>query len=51
MEKLDFRRLTEQERLGFRKQAIKLIKSGRKKGEVSEIIGVRSGSISLWWKD
>ena len=51
MEKLDFRRLTEQERLGFRKQAIKLIESGRKKGEVSEIIGVRSGSISAWWKD
>lgn len=51
MEKTDFRRLTEQERLGFRKQAIKLIKSGRNKGEVAEIIGVRPASITAWWKD
>ena len=51
MEKIDFRTLTEQERLGFRKQAIKLIKAGRKKGEVAEIIGVRPSSISFWWKD
>ena len=51
MEKLDFRRLTESERLAFRKQAIKLIKSGRKKGEVAEIIGVRPTTITAWWKD
>jgi transposase len=51
MEKIDFRTLSEQEQLGFRKQAIKLIKSGRKKGEVAEIIGVRGGSISEWWKN
>ena len=51
MEKIDFRTLSEQEQLGFRKQAIKLIKSGRKKGEVAEIIGVRSASISEWWKN
>ncbi|MDF1516877.1 MAG: winged helix-turn-helix domain-containing protein, partial [Lutibacter sp.] len=51
MEKIDFRTLSEQEQLGFRKQAIKLIKSGRKKGEVAEIIGVRGASISEWWKN
>jgi len=51
MEKIDFRTLSEQEQLGFRKQAIKLIKSGRKKGEVAEIIGVRNASISEWWKN
>jgi hypothetical protein len=31
MEKTDFRTLSEQEQLGFCKQAIKLMKSGRKK--------------------
>jgi transposase len=51
MEKIDFRTLSEQEQLGFRKQAIKLIKLGRKKGEVALIIGVRSASISEWWKN
>lgn len=51
MEKIDFRTLSEQEQLGFRKQAIKLIKSGRKKSEVAEIIGVRNASISEWWKN
>jgi transposase len=51
MEKIDFRTLSEQEQLGFRRQAIKLIKSGRKKGEVAQIIGVRSASISEWWKN
>lgn len=51
MEKTDFRRLPEGERLAFRKQAVKLIKSGRKKGEVAEIIGVKAGTISEWWKD
>ncbi len=51
MEKIDFRTLSEQERLAFRKQAINLIKSGRKKQEVAEIVGVRPSSISSWWKD
>ncbi len=51
MEKTDFRKLPEVERLAFRKQAVKLIKSGRKKGEVAEIIGVKAGTISEWWKD
>lgn len=50
MEKTDFRKLSDQERLSFRKQAIKLIKSGRKKGEVSDIIGVRPATITEWWK-
>jgi transposase len=51
MVKIDFRTLSEQEQLGFRKQAIKLIVSGRKKGEVAQIIGVRGASISEWWKN
>jgi transposase len=51
MEKIDFRTLSEQEQLSFRKQAIKLIKSGRPKGEVAQIIGVRNASITEWWKN
>lgn len=50
MEKIDFRTLDESTRLVFRKRAIELIKSGKKKGEVSQIIGVKPGSISAWWK-
>lgn len=51
MEKIDFRRLPEAERFAFRKQAIKLIKSGGGKAEVAEIIGVRPTTITEWWKD
>ena len=51
MEKTDFRTMSEPERLAFRKQAIRLIKSGRPKKEVSEIIGIRQATISQWWKD
>lgn len=50
MIKHDFRKLDENVRLAFRKQAIKLIESGKKKGEVAEIIGVKAGTISDWWK-
>lgn len=50
MRKLDFRTIDEQTRYAFRKQAIELIKSGKKKGEVALIIGVKAGTISDWWK-
>jgi len=51
MERSDFRTITESTRLAHREQAIRLIKSGRRKGEVADIIGVRAGTISAWWKD
>ncbi len=51
MKAIDFRKLTEQERLSFRKQAIRLIKNGEKKKKVALIIGVKAGTISAWWKD
>lgn len=51
MKTVDFRTLPEQERLAFRKQAIRLIQSGEKKGKVAQIIGVKAGTISAWWKD
>lgn len=51
MKKIDFRRLDEPTRYAFRKQAIRLINSGKKKGEVAEIIGVKPGTISEWWKN
>jgi len=50
MEKIDFRTLAEATRLAFRERAISLIQSGKKKGEVAEIIGVQPGTISAWWK-
>lgn len=51
MEKTDFRTLSESSRLEFRKRAVKLIKSGKKKGEVADIIGIKAGTLSQWWKD
>ena len=50
MEKIDFRTVSEDVRFANRTRAISLIKSGRKKGEVAEIIGVSPGTISAWWK-
>ncbi len=50
MEKTDFRKMPESERLAFRKRAIKLIESGRKKSEVAAIIGVRPATITEWCK-
>ena len=50
MEKTDFRTLDESTRDAFRKRAIELIKSGTPKGEVADIMGVRAGTISEWWK-
>lgn len=46
MKAIDFRKLAEQERLAFRKQAIRLIKNGEKKKHVALIIGVKAGTIS-----
>jgi transposase len=50
MEKIDFRTLDEKARLAFRRRAINLIEGGTKKGEVARIIGVKSSTISEWWK-
>lgn len=51
MGKVDFRTVSEEVRLAFRKQAISLIRQGKKKKEVAEIVGVKPGTISGWWKD
>lgn len=50
MRKIDFRTLDESTRYAFREQAIDLIKSGKRKGEVALLIGVKAGTISDWWK-
>lgn len=50
MEKLDFRRLSSQERLSYRKRAISLIKSGETKKEVAAIFGVRPNTVCDWAK-
>jgi transposase len=51
MERLDFRTLSEDTRLVLRRRAIGLIESGKRKGEVARIIGVKSGTVSAWWKE
>lgn len=48
MEKMDFRKLTSQERYGYRKRAISLIRSGVKKKDVASIFGVRPSTVSDW---
>lgn len=50
MKKQDFRTLDESARIAMRKRAIELIRSGTSKGEVANIMGVRAGTISDWWK-
>jgi transposase len=50
MEKIDFRTVPESTRFAFRKRAISLIRSGKRKGEVALIVGVTPGTISSWWK-
>lgn len=48
MKATDFRTLAEAHRLAFRKQAIRLIKNGKQKGKVAQIIGIKAGTISAW---
>lgn len=50
MEKLDFRTLSSQERLSYRKRAISLVKSGTSQKEVAIIFGVRSNTVCEWMK-
>ena len=51
MEKIDFRTVSEFERLSLRKRAIRLIASGTRKGVVADLLGVRPNTISEWWKE
>ena len=46
MEKIDFRTVSEFERLALRKRAIRLIVSGTRKGVVADLIGVRPNTVS-----
>ena len=50
MEKMDFRKLSSQDRYSYRKRAISLIQSGEKKKEVALIFGVRPSTVSQWVK-
>ena len=51
MKKIDFRTVSEFERLALRKRAIRLIVSGTRKGVVADLIGVRPNTVSEWWKE
>ncbi len=50
MEKLDFRTLSSQERLTYRKRAISLIKSAKSKKDVAIIFAVRHNTVCEWVK-
>lgn len=50
MEKMDFRKLTSEQRYSYRKRAISLISSGEKKKDVAKIFGVRANTVSDWVK-
>jgi transposase len=50
MEKQDFRTIPESARAVIRENAIRLIKSGKKKKEVAIIYGVKAGTITDWVK-
>ena len=50
MEKIDFRKAPESERLALRKTAIKMIEACQKKKDVAAIVGVRPTTISSWVK-
>lgn len=50
MEKMDFRKLSIEERFQFKKRAITLIKSGKKQYEVAELYGIRAATVSSWMK-
>ena len=48
MEKMDFRKLSSEQRYSFRVRAINLIKSGKKQKEVATLFGVRQNTVSDW---
>jgi len=50
MEKMDFRKLSSEQRNGYRKRAMLLLRSGKKKKEVAVIFGVRPNTITDWVK-
>jgi len=48
MEKMDFRKLSSQERFTIRKRAITLKKSGKTQVFIAELFGVRQATVSEW---
>ncbi len=50
MEKGDFRKVKEEVRLAFRKKGIELLKAGKRKKEVAQILGVLPHTVSIWAK-
>ena len=50
MERQDLRGCSEAEKLMVRKRAIRMIKKGVKKKEISDHLGVNKNTITNWWK-
>lgn len=51
MEKTDARKLPSETLVHMRKQAIRLLKGGKKQEEVAEIVGVNRVTVGRWWGD
>lgn len=50
MDKMDFRKLSSEQRYCFRLRAINLIKSGKKQKDVATLFGVRTNTVGDWVK-
>ena len=50
MEKMDFRKLSSEQRYIVRLRGINLIKSGKKQNDVASSFGVRTSAVSSWVK-
>ena len=50
MEKIDLRKLNNDELYGIRKQVVRLKRQGRKGSEIAEIVGIYENRISQIWK-
>src|SRR5690606_6217500 len=50
MEKIDLRKISEQEILGIRKVALRMVNSGATQKEVCSKLGLRPNTLNDWWK-
>ena len=50
MKKIDFRSVTDQERVIIRRDAIRMLKRGDNKKEVALFYGVHINTVRDWWK-
>lgn len=49
MEKIDYRTLSDSEKYHLKVRAVKMVESGKKKGEVALLIGTRPTTLGVWY--